>query len=137
MPDQTSPAGSAVNPAEGELSAEDVMVPRADIVAIEADTSLDDLVKAMSAEAHSRLPVCDGNPEVVIGIIQAKDLLDVFMRDEKTDLRKLVTAAPVVPDTMDALDVVVAPCGGALTSVENSNMSPGAISRASGVTVHS
>ena len=40
-----------------DLTTGDVMVPRADIVAVEIDTSLPDLVMLMSGNAHSRVPV--------------------------------------------------------------------------------
>jgi magnesium and cobalt exporter, CNNM family len=56
---------------------------------------------------HSRLPVHDGNPDDVIGVVQAKDLLDVCLRGELADIRAHLKSAPVIPDSIDALDVVV------------------------------
>ena len=62
--------------------------------------------RAITESVHSRLPAYDGNPEEIIGIIQAKDLLDAYLKGRKPDPRKFVRTAPVIPDTMDALDVV-------------------------------
>ena len=45
-----------------ELTAVDVMVPRADIVAVDAETALSDLRDILSTRAHSRLPVYRGEP---------------------------------------------------------------------------
>jgi putative hemolysin len=42
----------------------------------------------------------------MLGIIQAKDLLEVYLRGQQPDIRAHVRAAPVIPDTADALDVV-------------------------------
>jgi putative hemolysin len=56
---------------------------------------------------HSRLPVCDGSLDIVIGVIQAKDIADEYLKGNAApDLRALVQAAPIVPETMDAHDVV-------------------------------
>lgn len=83
-----------------------VMTPRHDIDMIDLADDPDDISKAVKDSIHSRLPVIDGNPDEVIGIIQAKDIADVLIAGRKLDLRKLVTKAPVIPDTMPALDVV-------------------------------
>jgi len=58
-----------------ELTVDDVMVPRADIVAIEERASLDKLVGMMSKEAHSRLPVYRRTLDEVIGMVHIKDVL--------------------------------------------------------------
>jgi putative hemolysin len=55
---------------------------------------------------HSRLPVHIGTPEEMLGVVQAKDLLNAYLRDERPDIRAHVQPAANVPDTADALDVV-------------------------------
>jgi putative hemolysin len=55
---------------------------------------------------HSRLPAHDGKPEEMLGVLQAKDLLDAYLRDERPDIRAFLRPAPTVPDTVDALNVV-------------------------------
>lgn len=55
---------------------------------------------------HSRLPVHAGTPEEMLGVVQAKDLLDVYLRDERPDIRAQVRPAANAPDIADALDVV-------------------------------
>ena len=58
-----------------ELSVEDVMVPRVDIVAVEEKTPLDAVVQVMTKDAHSRLPVYRRNLDDVTGMVHIKDVL--------------------------------------------------------------
>ena len=53
----------------------DVMVPRADIVAVEAGTSLEHVIDAITKEGHSRLPVYRETLDDAIGMIHIKDVL--------------------------------------------------------------
>ena len=55
---------------------------------------------------HSRLPVHEGVPDEVLGVLQAKDVLDAYLLGDRPDLRTHVRPAPIVPDTADALDLV-------------------------------
>src|SRR5262249_59346126 len=55
---------------------------------------------------HSRLPVHAGTREEMIGVVQAKDLLDAYLRGDRPDIRAHMRPAPNAPDTADALDVV-------------------------------
>ena len=53
----------------------DVMVPRADIVAIEGETALSDIIDVITGEGHSRLPVYGESLDDAMGFIHAKDVL--------------------------------------------------------------
>jgi putative hemolysin len=78
--------------------------PEVDIVDLTAD---DQTIRRTIAESmHSRLPVHDGSPDEMLGIVQSKDLLEVYLRGQQPDIRAHVREAPVIPDTADALDVV-------------------------------
>ena len=59
----------------GELRVDDVMVPRADIVAVEESTSLCDLVEAFREAQHSRLPLYRETLDDPVGLIHIKDVL--------------------------------------------------------------
>ncbi|HQC72580.1 MAG TPA: CBS domain-containing protein, partial [Candidatus Competibacteraceae bacterium] len=58
-----------------ELQVRDVMVPRAQMVVLEQDWSLERLIAAIVESGHSRLPVIDESRDHVIGILIVKDLL--------------------------------------------------------------
>ncbi|MEJ2122214.1 MAG: hemolysin family protein [Alphaproteobacteria bacterium] len=81
-----------------ELSVEDVMVPRVDIVAVEEKTPLDTVVQVMTKDAHSRLPVYRRNLDDVMGMVHIKDILaqQGSRRPFRLNkiLRKVLFAAP-------------------------------------------
>jgi magnesium and cobalt transporter len=62
----------------GELRVKDVMVPRADIVAVEEKTSLTDLVMLFRAAQHSRLPVYRETLDDPIGVVHLKSVLELL-----------------------------------------------------------
>jgi magnesium and cobalt transporter len=84
-----------------EIVADDVMVPRADIVAIPADISLDSLMALIRQEGHSRLPVYREQLDDIIGMVHIKDVFayvgtpEAFRLD--TILRKPLFVAPQIP----------------------------------------
>jgi len=59
----------------GQLSARDILVPRAQIDWIDINQSLAKVIKSVIEAAHSRFPVFEGSKDNVIGILLAKDLL--------------------------------------------------------------
>ena len=56
------------------ITAADVMVPRADIVAVDIDESSENIIKKMTTAGHSRLPVFKGDLDKVLGVIHIKDI---------------------------------------------------------------
>lgn len=62
----------------GEISVREIMVPRNDIVSISASAGLDEVLQMMIERRHSRLPVYQGAPERIVGILHYKDLLPVW-----------------------------------------------------------
>ena len=55
---------------------------------------------------HSRCVVFDGNRDSALGIVQAKDMLDAYLAGETPDIRALTREAPIIPETLDARDVI-------------------------------
>ena len=62
----------------GGIAVREVMVPRNAMVSIPADATLDEVLETMISRRHSRLPVYEGAPEHIIGILHYKDLLPVW-----------------------------------------------------------
>jgi magnesium and cobalt transporter len=83
------------------ITADDVMVPRADIVAMRADVTLDQAVALLRREGHSRLPVYREELDDVAGMIHIKDVFAYVGRPEafklESILRKPLLVAPQVP----------------------------------------
>lgn len=63
----------------------EIMVPRVDIVGIEAETPWSEVVDRFRSAGHARLPVYDGTIDEVIGILYAKDLLLDIVQDHAND----------------------------------------------------
>ncbi len=89
------------------LSADDVMVPRADIISVDIETGLDELIRIMSGAAHSRLPVHRENLDDVLGIVHIKDVLKQPSSDLSFDLALLLRTALFVAPSMRALDLLM------------------------------
>jgi CBS domain containing-hemolysin-like protein len=65
----------------GETTAEEIMTPRTDLIAVSADADLQTVLDAIRREGHSRLPVFEGTIDNIVGLIFAKDLLDEIGKD--------------------------------------------------------
>jgi len=89
-------------------TAYDVMVPHADIVNIDIETSLGDVVQTMVKMPHSRYPVYRDNPDNAIGMVHIKDIFKATT-EKKADfcldgvLRDVLFVAP----SMRALDLLL------------------------------
>ncbi|MFK2903244.1 CBS domain-containing protein [Dyella ginsengisoli] len=90
-----------------ELSVDDVMVPRAQIVMISAESPLDDILAAVVESGHSRFPVHGEDKDEILGILLAKDLLKYFGDGEHFDIRAILRPAVLIPESM-RLNVLLA-----------------------------
>jgi CBS domain containing-hemolysin-like protein len=63
------------------LSVRDVMVPRADITAVETDTNLGDVARMFADHQHSRMPIYSENLDTPTGFIHVKDILALLTPD--------------------------------------------------------
>jgi CBS domain containing-hemolysin-like protein len=90
-----------------EISAHDVMVPRADIVAVAHDTSLADLVKKMAKESHSRLPVFRESLDDIIGFVHIKDILQFWGGERPFKLDDILRRVLFVAPSMRVLDLLL------------------------------
>jgi CBS domain containing-hemolysin-like protein len=89
------------------VNAADVMVPRAEIIAIGAAAPLDDLIALMTREAHSRVPVYRDTLDGVLGMVHIKDVLAQVGRQEKLELTDITRKVLFVSPTMRVLDLLL------------------------------
>lgn len=83
-----------------DLRVRDIMIPRAQIVAIDIDTPIDELIHTVINSAHSRFPVVNDDKDHIEGILLAKDLIPYgFNKDENFTLRQILRPAVVVPES--------------------------------------
>ncbi len=86
---------------------DDVMVPRADIVAAREGVSLDELVAIFTEASHSRLPVFRETLDDVIGMVHIKDLLGLWDKSQPLAMSELVREVLFVPPSMPVLDLLL------------------------------
>ncbi|HET9510460.1 MAG TPA: hemolysin family protein [Sphingomonas sp.] len=85
----------------------EVMTPRTAVEWLDADLSDADLRARLVASPHTRLPVAEGSVDAVVGVVQARDIVEAMVRGVTLDLRALMKTAPVLPDQLDAMDALV------------------------------
>ncbi len=84
----------------GDTTAREVMVPRIDMVTIEADEPVEAAVNLIVQGGQSRIPVYSESIDNIIGVLYAKDLLRVMASDQHpATVRSLVRRAYFVPET--------------------------------------
>lgn len=91
-----------------EHDADDVAVPRSEIIAVDAGISWDELVAAFSEHGHSRMPVYRDTLDEVIGMIHIKDVFPYLAerKDPPKDWTTLMRQPLYVPQVRGALDVL-------------------------------
>jgi putative hemolysin len=90
----------------GDLPVGAVMTPRHEVSMIDMADPESAILTTLLNSNHSRFPVFDGDRDSALGIVNAKDMLDVYLSRHTPDIRKLVRQVPIVPETVDARDVV-------------------------------
>lgn len=83
-----------------------LMTPRTDVDWIDLHASEDEIRQRLATTQHSRLPVGEGSVDALIGVVQTRELLAALLSGGSLDIRPHVRAAPVVPETNDALDAL-------------------------------
>jgi magnesium and cobalt transporter len=90
-----------------ELKVVNVMVPRANIVAVEVDTPPQELTALLAEKQYSRIPVYRDTLDDVLGTIHAKDVLGALARGEQPDIKKMITDIPIVSPAMTILNLLL------------------------------
>lgn len=92
----------------GDKTADDVAVPRGDIIALAETASFDDAVAAFEDADHSRLPVYRGSLDEVVGMLHVKDLFGIMARDDQrpASLSAILRQPLYVPQSMSAMELL-------------------------------
>jgi magnesium and cobalt exporter, CNNM family len=83
-----------------------LMTPRTDVDLIDLSDDEDTIRAALVSTIHSRVPVVDGDDDNIIGVVQVRAVLADLVDGKPLNVRTHLRNAPVVPDTLDALDVL-------------------------------
>ncbi|MCL2912620.1 CNNM family magnesium/cobalt transport protein CorC [Shewanella corallii] len=84
-----------------DLRVRDIMIPRAQIVAVQINNTVEELLSTVISSAHSRFPVVNEDKDHIEGILLAKDLIKYGfnMSEEPFALSKVLRPAVVVPES--------------------------------------
>ncbi len=84
-----------------DTTVDEVMTPRLDMVTVDIAASSDEVLEAFRQSEHSRLPVRDGTPDNIVGVVFAKDFVPLVMGLGSGPARwqDLVRPASYVPET--------------------------------------
>lgn len=83
-----------------------IMTPRTELAWIDRTHPAKGIIAALKAAPHSRFVVCDGSIDNVVGVVQAKDLLDRILGGGELSVSASLRQPMVVPDTISALDAL-------------------------------
>jgi magnesium and cobalt exporter, CNNM family len=86
-----------------ELEVEEIMVHRKHMIMVDADQPAIDIIREAMQSPHTRIPLWQGEPENIVGILHAKDLLRAIAEDkadpETLDILSLASKPWFVPET--------------------------------------
>ena len=89
------------------MSADDVMIPRADIVAMPVDVTLEQALDQIRREGHSRLPVFREQLDEIVGMVHIKDLFSYVGRPDAFNLEALLRRPLMVAPQIPVLDLLL------------------------------
>ena len=83
-----------------------IMTPRNELAWIDRTDPRRDIAATLKATPHSRFVVCDGSVDNVVGVVQAKDILDRILGGGDLSVAAALRKPMVIPDTVTALDAL-------------------------------
>jgi putative hemolysin len=90
----------------GDRAVRGIMTPRTDVDWIDLEDPAFDIRERLIKTPHSRLPVAEGTQDNMVGVVQARELLAAYLADRPFDIRASIRSAPVIPDTLNALNAL-------------------------------
>jgi putative hemolysin len=83
-----------------------MMIPRADIVWLDAGAPFEEMLDRMVKSGRSRYPVCRGSLDEVIGVVAAHTLLPTLAQGSTPDLNQHMKAPVFVPETLSGMELL-------------------------------
>jgi putative hemolysin len=83
-----------------------IMTPRTELAWIDRTSPAREIIADLKSAPHSRIVVCDGSIDNVVGVVQAKDLLDGVLDGKDLSIAGALRQPMVIPDTVTALDAL-------------------------------
>lgn len=84
----------------------EVMTPRTELDWIDTDADRAEIESTIAESPHSLLPVAEGSPDRIIGVVKVREVLAEMVSGKPFKLTDLVKRVEVVPDQLDAMDAL-------------------------------
>lgn len=84
----------------------ELMTPRTELDTIDRRAKDEEIRAAIRQSPHSLLPVAEGSPDNIVGVVKVKDLLAAQLAGRKPSLARLMRKAEIIPDQLDAMDAL-------------------------------
>ena len=84
----------------------ELMTPRTELDTIDRKASEEEVRAAIKDSPHSLLPVADGSPDNIVGVVKVKEVLAVLLAGKRFQLGRLIRKAEIIPDQLDAMDAL-------------------------------
>ncbi|MGX7925026.1 hemolysin family protein [Tsuneonella sp. HG094] len=84
----------------------ELMTPRTELDWLDLGAPEVDLRARIDASPHSLLPVAEGSPDKVLGVVKVREVLGVLLAGQPVDLAALMKKPEVIPDQLDAMDAL-------------------------------
>jgi CBS domain containing-hemolysin-like protein len=111
-----SRAAGAIRPYTGRIlgnvfrisrrTVRDVMVPRERVLAVDRRIALEELIELLRETGYTRIPVYDGNPDRVVGLMHSKDLFHVMAQERVVILADTIRPVAVLSPDLPILDAL-------------------------------
>ncbi|UAB78534.1 HlyC/CorC family transporter [Erythrobacter sp. SCSIO 43205] len=89
-----------------ERPVRELMTPRTELDWIDVDADPMQIHKTIRESPHSLLPVAQGSPDSILGVVKVRDILGRMVADRGFSVREMMHRAEVVPDQLDAMDAL-------------------------------
>ena len=89
-----------------DITAEDVMVPRADIVSVDIADGFESVMRQISEASHSRVPAYEGGVDSIVGMLHIKDLLLHLLQEKQPALSGLLRPVLFVSPSIRLLELL-------------------------------
>lgn len=89
-----------------DRNASGLMTPRHEVEMVDLGDAVASIIDRFRTTRRTRLPVSDGSPDNIIGVLTSRDFLDPEAQPDRAQLAALVTPAPAVNEHLSAIDVI-------------------------------
>lgn len=84
----------------GSTPVREIMIPETDVISIDVTSTVKQALELYTQHPYSRIPVYEGEPDNIIGLIHQKDIFHMMSRGENKPIRELVRPIMFVPETI-------------------------------------